>query len=708
MSAILKQVKNVLIYDQILDITPSGTIYKGKHTEGTPLLVKLVSKDRAIKDPNFLANFKKEGFIVQTIKSTNVFKFSELIETASSFYIVCHHTSGPCLEELINKEKPLNEPTILTYFMQILNGYSEFYKVNTPHLNLNPKTIHYDQADKTLKITPFYLPKSGQYKKNPKEVHSFMAPEFLDDPETSFNYSSDIWSLGAVLFFIAFQNAPIKGESKKEIFFNIGLLLKDVVSYVLKDDNRKFTKDFQNFIEGFLQKTPESRLTPNQMINHPCLVNQKETFEKYLINKVNEKYTFMKKSSGKYTTEEIKQIKSMVDNVDMLFKEKNLKFLETMDNEAGLACNYIRLYNNCWSVYEGNWIEKSSSSYLPIPNSANLNNKNNQFEKPKLIPRGATLGDIPIIDEETEEDLESVKNTPSKAQDYKTMKENKDEKARTMTKAKSMVPLFRAETFNINNFEMSEEEAQKSIIPKYYNEIDFYNFLYELFLEMKDLEKEFKEEILICRFSIIKYIVFRFQLLEKKVFDKANIFALPAWEHLITTKEYLKVMEIIPQKQEKQKWLTYYDDLSDEIEKYLDDLYKKGELGRFTPQEKHFLQRERLLHVVMFYANEFSDTLRSTLVKLMKKIRDKHEDLLKIQKKINPKAFKIGLVILKVLLINKLVGFDKFDKKMAFNFKEIRNSLSELKNEDIEKYFMQGSEGLFKFLTTAATGTKKD
>jgi hypothetical protein len=455
------------------------------------------------------------------------------------------------------------------------------------------------------------------------------------------------------------------------------------------------------------------------MIQHCCLINQKNTYEALILKKTKAIYAKFKEEGSKYSPDVLKNLLVLIENKDIMLKEKNLKTLESLDKDLSSACNFLRLYNDCSGIFQGNWIEKSTSPKLLIPNSAclqpnkglTISSDNKKSAKPAHMQRGATIGDIgdiPIIDEE--DDIEGHKSPDLKALKQpklmKLAKNHKDSKnaKQNFVKSKTVqnIPNIKrgGQTENEeNNLDLSEEEALKAIIPKYYNELDFYNFLFETFGGLKEMEKEFKEESLLARFGIIKYTVFRFQMFEKKVFEKVNIFNLVAWDHLKTSKEYMKIMEIVPQKQEKVKWNELYVEVGDETDKCIDDLYQRGDLAKFSANEKQFLEREKLLHVIMFYAKNFNEAFQGLLINLMKSMRNKDEELKKVKGKLNQKYFRTGLMVLKILEIAKMVGFDKFDKKMKHCFIEIRDSLDELTNDKIEMLFKQGLEGLLKALT---------
>lgn len=694
----VKQIEYIQIYDdQFVSKSPSGTIYNAIHADTSqPLIVKVIRKDRSVQDPSFFDNLKREKFLIQTIKSKNIFPYLDFLETESSFYLVTEHTSGLSLKDFIKNQTPMNEATILRYFLQILNGYSEFYKLNTSHMNISPNTVHYDLTDKTLKLTPFYFAKSSQFKKHINPLNGFMAPEFLLKPETALNCACDVWSLGAVLFFIAFKENPIKGEDIKEIIFNMDLLLNDLVGHSIKSDNRKFSIEFKNFIEGFLKKTPEARLKFDQMITHPCLLNHKEAFEKFLISTVKAKYGKIKGENNKYPPEILTILSSMVENNNSIFKGKNLKTLEKFDSELAEACNFLRLYNECSPKFLGNWIEASTNPRLH-PHSAAIDLKPSSvvFNKPNLLQRGATIGDIPVIDEEEEAEISSPKHKIEKKKI-----EMRDRRKTMQPISNKLGSLIKTEDEG-DNMDLSEKDAIKAIIPKYFNELDSFNYYFEIFLQLKDIEKDFKEEVLLVRFAIMKFLIFRYQLFEKKLTEKENIFALPFWtEIMIKTKDYNKILEILlAKRQEKEKWNQIYADLGEETEKMMIKICKNRELKEnFTDGEKHFLEREVSLNRILFSANDFKLALQGIFIKLLKSIRVKDEELKKAKAKQNQNFYKIGIQILKLIEITNFLGFDKFDIKSKYVFRNMRQNFTDIKSDFIELTFMKEIEGLMKKL----------
>ena len=93
---------------------------------------------------------------------------------------------------------------------------------------------------------------------------TYIAPEiFLNKGYEG--YSCDIWSAGVTLYYMLCGNLPFNGNNLKELqkVIKIG-------KYKPIDD---ISKEAMNLIDGMLQIDPKKRITINQILTHPWLVN---------------------------------------------------------------------------------------------------------------------------------------------------------------------------------------------------------------------------------------------------------------------------------------------------------------------------------------------------------------------------------------------------------------------------------------------------
>ena len=98
-----------------------------------------------------------------------------------------------------------------------------------------------------------------------------MAPEIWDlkynKGEKSYNYDYrvDLWSLGVVLYKLAFNNFPFIGQEFKKIYYNI---LKG--DYYIPN-NDFISIEFIDLINGLLKLNPNARYNYDILINHPFI-----------------------------------------------------------------------------------------------------------------------------------------------------------------------------------------------------------------------------------------------------------------------------------------------------------------------------------------------------------------------------------------------------------------------------------------------------
>ena len=126
------------------------------------------------------------------------------------YYIVeMEYTEGETLEKILG-HKDFNENEGLEIIKQIINGLHDLHRLNIVYKNLSTEKI-YVNKDKTLKLDPTgYLDKYTQTIK-------YISPEQVANKQI--NKTSDIYSLGVILFEIINKKLPFVWENgKKELY----------------------------------------------------------------------------------------------------------------------------------------------------------------------------------------------------------------------------------------------------------------------------------------------------------------------------------------------------------------------------------------------------------------------------------------------------------------------------------------------------------
>ena len=105
----------------------------------------------------------------------------------------------------------------------------------------------------------------------PPEIWSL----YLGDKK-EYNKKCDLWSLGCVLYNLAFDSFPFNGDSYEEIFQNI-----QKGKYIIKKING-LSIEFVDLICGLIKVDPEDRYDYNILINHPFIVKNYEDLKEFV------------------------------------------------------------------------------------------------------------------------------------------------------------------------------------------------------------------------------------------------------------------------------------------------------------------------------------------------------------------------------------------------------------------------------------------
>lgn len=201
------------------------------------------------------------------------------------------------------KRKTLSESTLCYFSKGILEAIEYFHMQKIIHMDikedniliddqLNPKISDFSVSLTYEKFTPdkkFKIPFAG--------TGFYVSPEIIDGTPINYHDCSkiDIYSFGIILYHLAYGDFPynlseIKGKGKEKNDFNE--ISKQVKNNPLIFPENKKSKQFQNFLEGLLNKNIEKRFDVNKALQHEwiknadILIEEKEKFgnlEKFLV-----------------------------------------------------------------------------------------------------------------------------------------------------------------------------------------------------------------------------------------------------------------------------------------------------------------------------------------------------------------------------------------------------------------------------------------
>ncbi|KAL4473371.1 hypothetical protein ABPG72_015614 [Tetrahymena utriculariae] len=208
---------------------------------------------------------------------------------------------GDVLEKIkkhIRTGTRLREDYIWSVFIQSVKGLQVLHSLNIYHRDIKNANL-FLYKDGTTKIGDFNVSKQAKMGLLYTQTGTpyYASPEvWSDQPYTS---SSDIWSLGCVLYELATLSPPFNGESMKELYGKI-------MSGVYKKISPKYSIEMSNMISNMLQIDPKKRFSCSQILQLPYI--QKKISEKRILSREEEeKSTLLKTIQFKPVTASLQE-----------------------------------------------------------------------------------------------------------------------------------------------------------------------------------------------------------------------------------------------------------------------------------------------------------------------------------------------------------------------------------------------------------------
>ena len=238
-------------YNEPIGYGSFSTIFKGySYTNcNKPVAIKKITK---IIDKKY---FDLEVKVMKYINHPNILQIYKVIKKNDTIFLVLEYCNGGDLSNYIATKNNIFDKR---YFRQILKGLEYLYNNKILHRDIKPQNILIHNHN--IKISDFGFAKS--FEKNDLITTFcgsplYMAPEIMRNRE--YNFKSDIWSLGVVLYELIVKEHPYYCNNRNEL---MGLV---------KNNNFKidFTKIHnttkQKFIKKLLNSNPNKRLTWNKI-----------------------------------------------------------------------------------------------------------------------------------------------------------------------------------------------------------------------------------------------------------------------------------------------------------------------------------------------------------------------------------------------------------------------------------------------------------
>ncbi|MBI5361085.1 MAG: tetratricopeptide repeat protein [Planctomycetes bacterium] len=251
-----------------------GSVYKAWDiTLKRYIAIKIIlpSFEDPLSREDDIKRFVREARLAAKLVHNNILQIYEIGKDKENYYIAMEYVEGGTLEEFfINrcKDRRTGKPSredireFLGLMRQVISGMDYAHSNNIIHRDIKPENILLatgQNGEIIPKIADFGLAKETTIEKKLTMTGAIMGTPSYMSPEQAcaakLRFSSDIFSLGAVLYRICAGDDPFKGDT----FF-------DVIKQVINNDpvlpsmvNPSVEKDLEIIIMKAIEKEPERR-----------------------------------------------------------------------------------------------------------------------------------------------------------------------------------------------------------------------------------------------------------------------------------------------------------------------------------------------------------------------------------------------------------------------------------------------------------------
>ena len=317
-----------------------------------------------------------EASIMKKLLHPNVISFKDVFKDTKLdyFYIVMEYANDGDLSKKIktqkNKiigEKYFSEEKIMQYFYQICRGLQYIHSKNIIHRDIKSQNIFLMKNGK-IKIGDFGIAKALTNTKNNATTiigtPYYFSPEIINGEP--YNYKTDIWSLGVVLYEMCCLKLPFESN-------NIAQLSIKIMKGKYDPIPNRYSKNMANLIKNMLNIDQKLRPNINEVLQSPLLKN-------YHNNK------YANKSSKNLSSNKKPIINSYKSQYNFKINEQ---LLEQKQNERKSLINKNSNYKekSCSPMIFKN---KSCIENLSLNNQKNNKQSDSLFELPKASNKNKT------------------------------------------------------------------------------------------------------------------------------------------------------------------------------------------------------------------------------------------------------------------------------------------------------------------------------
>ena len=195
-----------------------ANVYLAEDQElGRRVAIKILN-ERYANDEQFVERFRREAKNAAGLSHPNIVSIFDRGEAEGTYYIAMEYLDGRSLKELITARGPAPIPVSVEYARQVLAALRIAHRQNLVHRDIKPHNVLVD-GEGRVKVTDFGIARAGPSQMTEEGsiigTAQYLSPEQAQGaPVTP---SSDLYSLGIVLYELLTGTVPFAGETPVEL-----------------------------------------------------------------------------------------------------------------------------------------------------------------------------------------------------------------------------------------------------------------------------------------------------------------------------------------------------------------------------------------------------------------------------------------------------------------------------------------------------------
>ena len=206
----------------------------------------------------FRTKFIKEARMIASFDHTGIVRVLDVFEENGTAYYVMNYLPGGSLNEMVKQNGPFAEAQAEKYIREVADALAYIHERNTVHLDVKPSNILLNAKGEAVLIdfgiSKHYDESGGQTSSTPVGISKGYAPleQGRDGDVSQFKPSTDIYALGATLYYLETGNVPPEASLVYEDGLDRPNGISDRIWNVIEYSMQPRRKDRPQSIKDFL------------------------------------------------------------------------------------------------------------------------------------------------------------------------------------------------------------------------------------------------------------------------------------------------------------------------------------------------------------------------------------------------------------------------------------------------------------------------